>query len=603
MTVRRLCSRMPHGVGAIRRAMAWGITGLLAVAASETRAQDVAERVRHPEISTAIDSVFGQWAAPDSPGCALGVVEGGGLALGKGYGSAALEYGIPWTPQTVTQVRSASKQFTAMAVLLLARRGSLRMDDDVRRYVPELPAYHADRPVRIRDLLHHASGIRDYSQLMVYAGRRDDRDYHDEAYLLDLITRQERLNFKPGTRFQYSNSGYLLLRLVIERVTGESLRAFTRREMFAPLGMEHTWFRDDLFEVIPNRAWGYRPRDGGGFEVFENPYVSHGPGGLLSSVEDLVRWQANFAHPVVGDSALIAQMLTPVTFDDGEVGEYAAGLSIGTYRGLRTVDHAGGGAGYRAHMVRFPDVDVSIITLCNLTSIRPGVSSYQVADVVLEDRLEARAAAADLPDETYLDLPENALRRFAGTYSRPGANVFVVAVEEGALGVTIDGYGPLDLRALTPQQFRVVGFPGPPATIDFIPDDAEAMDRLEMRLAGDTAVYRFPLQRARRLDREEAARYVGKYYSAEIDVAYDVQFADGHLRMVIEPQGRVIIEALAPTAEANLFRGIEGTVTVVFDRDSAGDIVGFEATSSRVVGLTFRRIASGTAGMGGGATH
>ena len=575
-------------------ALVMALGAALAAAATASGAQQTSE-ARESRRASRVDSLVSEWDRVDSPGCALGVIRDGELIYRHGYGMANLEHNIPWTSGSVTQIRSLSKQFTAMAILLLARDEVLSLDDDVRVYVPELPIYDEERPVTIRDLMHHTSGLRDYTTLMLFRGLRDDTDHFSEDEALAMIVRQKRLNFRPGERFLYSNSGYFLMKVIVERASGLSLRQYADAHIFRPLGMTHTHFHDDLNEIVPNRAQGYTPRDEGGYRIFENPYVTVGPGGLFSSVEDLVLWDREFYEPVVGDRAVIEQMTTPGVLNNGESGDYAGGLSVETYRGLPTIDHAGGGAGYRTHMIRFPEQRFSVITLCNVTSIRAGMLSHPVADIYLADDFPEAGRAAASPTatgEAYADVPAAKLERLAGTYTRgePDGNLFKVTFADGGLAVTIDGFGPLELAPLSETLFRVVGFPDPPATIAFEIEKGGKPTQLGMQIEGDPKTYEFPLKEPTPLTAEVARDFVGRYYSDEVEVFYNVAFKDGVLRIQLENQGgRILIDSLTQV-DVDAFSDPDETVSIKFTRDQQSLVTGMTASSSRVKNLAFARV-------------
>ncbi|MBA3693269.1 MAG: serine hydrolase, partial [Acidobacteria bacterium] len=225
-----------------------------------------------------VDALFAQWDKPDSPGCALGVIKDGNFIYKRGYGMANLDYNIPISPNTSFYIASTSKQFTAASIALLAREGKISLDDDIRKYLPEIPQYQS--PITIRHLVYHTSGIRDYLDLTGLAGRHTE-DVNTDDDFIKFIARQKNLNFKPGERYLYSNSGYFLLSQIVKRASGKSLRAFTDENVFKPLGMVNTRFHDDRSEIIKNRATGYFPRKGGGFSVLITNFDGVGDGGLF----------------------------------------------------------------------------------------------------------------------------------------------------------------------------------------------------------------------------------------------------------------------------------------------------------------------------------
>lgn len=329
-----------------------------------------------------IDSIFAPYDKPTSPGCAVGVIRDGGLVFKRGYGSANLEHGIPLTPTNIFDLASTSKQFTAATILLLAEEGKLSLDDDIRRFLPELRDYGA--PVTIRHLIHHTSGIRDYLTLQYLAGKRDD-DFYTPEDVVRLLAKQRELNFDPGDEHLYSNSGYFLLSQIVRRATGQTLREYAAEKIFQPLGMAHTHFHDDHTHIVPSRATGYAPADGDGFRISMTTLDMVGDGNVYTTVEDLLAWDRNFYQPVVGGTRFLEALQARGRLNNGDTLDYASGLVHGTYRGLRTVGHGGSFVGYRSQMMRFPDHRFTVICLCNLSTANPARLARQVADVFLGD--------------------------------------------------------------------------------------------------------------------------------------------------------------------------------------------------------------------------
>ena len=390
-----------------------------------------------------IDAVFASYG-DQTPGCALGVIRDGEFIYRRGYGMANLEHSMPINADTVFRTGSVSKQFTAMIVLLLVEEGRLSLDDSVRRWIPELRDF-GDQ-ISVRQLLHHTSGIRDYLTLMALGGYRD-ADYFSVAELLARLARQRDLNFRPGAEHLYSNSGYFLLGEIVARVTGQSLAAVADERVFAPLGMSQTHFHDDYSRLVPNRASGYAPDDDG-FNISMTTLPIVGDGGVFTTVNDLLAWDRNFYENRLGSGSpeLITRWLRPGTLDSGEPIEYAAGITDGTYRGVRLVSHGGSYVGFRANILRFPEQRFTAIVLCNVATANPSQLGRRVADVYLADELGTRGPdvapePAAPPQEFSLSVAE--LREFEGRYvSSELRSNYVLAIEDGELYWEI----PLGLR-------------------------------------------------------------------------------------------------------------------------------------------------------------
>lgn len=341
-----------------------------------------------------VDALFQEWDTPDSPGCALAVIKDGAIIYTRGYGMADLEHKIPNAPETVFYIGSESKQFAAMAILLLEEEGKLSLDDDIRKFLPEIPDY--GRTITIRHLILHTSGLRDYFILWDLSGLDYANNFTNEE-VIALIARQKELNFMPGDERLYSNTGYLLLAEIVKRTSGLSLAEYASKNIFAPLGMTHTHFHDDPSLLIANRAWGHLKRPDGSWGLMAFRFSLVGSGGLYTTVRDLALWDANFYDNRLGTGgqALIDRMITPGKLNSGEKLSYACALAVGEYRGLKTVRHGGALGGYRAHMLRFPDEKFTVIVLFNTGNVDPAGYAEKTADIFLADTLGPATVTAE----------------------------------------------------------------------------------------------------------------------------------------------------------------------------------------------------------------
>lgn len=406
-----------------------------------------------------IDRIFAMWDKADSPGCAVGVLRDGRFIYQRGYGMANLDYDIPNSGEMVYYVGSVSKQFTAAAIGLLAIDRKISLDDDVRKYFPQMPDYGT--PVTIRHMVHHTSGLRDVYGLMSLGGLRMEDVYTDDEAIA-LIARQKELNFKPGDDYLYSNSGYFLLAQIVKKVTGRSLREFADERIFRPLGMTSTHFHDDPGHVMKKRAMAYEPDERGGIRIsYLQNFDKIGAGGLYSNLDDLRKWDENYYTHKVGGEELQRMIHTRGVLNKGDTLTYAFGNNVTTYRGLRVTDHGGALMGYRAHLLRFPDQHFSVVETCNLGSIDTGPLAQAVAEVYLGDKMQPkteRPVAANRPAGTPATngagpaAPAD-LAALAGEYfgEEVGAT-YRIAVEDGRL------------VAYAPRQERRVLVPSGPDT-------------------------------------------------------------------------------------------------------------------------------------------
>lgn len=422
----------------------------------------------------AIDKIFARWTN-DTPGCAVGVAVGGKTVFARAYGMADLEHDVPNTVETIFEAGSVAKQFTAMAVLLLARDGKLSLDDPARNYVPELPDYGA--PLTIRHLLNHTSGLRDWGSLAGIAGApRTTREY-THAHVLDIVSRQKALNFPTGTQWSYTNTGFNLAAVIVSRVSGMSFAEFSRARIFEPLGMTRTSWRDDHTRVVKGRASAYASASDG--YHLNMPFEDvHGNGGLLTTVGDLLKWNENLVTPIVGDHDVVSTQTTAGRFNDGTPLDYALGLFVHDYRGVRNINHSGSTAGYRAHLNRFPDRHTSVAVLCNVATGDATRSANLVSDLYLTGLKPVTPTAPATPTPAMTPAPTTAqLAEYAGAYSSDEAELrLVVAVESGALVLKRRPDTTIALTATSRDSFR-----GSIGTVTFHRDSAGKVTELSIK--------------------------------------------------------------------------------------------------------------------------
>lgn len=533
-----------------------------------------------------VDAIFAAYDRADGPGCAVGAYRDDRLIYAKGYGLADLERRVPITSASVFDIGSTSKQFTAAVVVLLAQEGKLSLDDDVRRFLPELPVY--ERPITIRHLLHHTSGLRDYIGLLEFSGHQID-DVTTPGDALRIIAKQRALNFTPGAQHLYSNSGYFLLSIIVERVTGRSLRDEAQDRIFGPLKMRHTSYLGSYDDVIPDRALAYAPR-GDGYHVDVSRWLQLGDGAVFTTVEDMLLWDRNFHTPSVGGRALLDTMHTRGVLNDGTVLDYALGLMHGELRGQRTVRHGGSWGGYRAEFLRVPELHYGVAVFCNVASSNPVALADAVAEVHLADALGPVAEttpAAAVPAAGALSgvsVPAASLQRYVGSYrSLGGSNVFSFVVDGGSLRLTSPA--PFGLVAITPTKFRVSGTPvAVEIEFDAPTQDAALAMRARINVEGEPeeVVSRIELVTPTAAD---LSAYAGGYVSDDLDGAWQVSVERNTL-MVRYPGSAPI--ALRPlTKDEFSGRGL----TLTFQRDEGGTVIGAALSQGRARNIPFVRQA------------
>lgn len=515
-----------------------------------------------------IDSIFGQFTRA-TPGCAVGLAKNGRTLYTHGYGSANLEYGVPLTDSTVLESGSVAKQFTASAIVLLAQDGKLSLDDDIRKYLPEVPDFGGQR-ITIRNLLTHTSGLRDQWGLLGIEGLGPGTQVHSALTTLDLVAHQKMLNFPPGTEYLYSNTGYALAGLIVQRVSGKSLDQFTRERLFEPLGMHHTEWRADYTKVVPNRATAYRGNAASGFHQ-DMPFTDMiGNGGLLSTMSDLLRWNENLDHPSVGGATYAQTLQTPMRLVNGRTITYALGLSIGDYEGVREVSHDGSTAGYRTFLARYPDQHVSAAVWCNYAGANPALLGHHVVDLVLS---KPERVATQAGSKTVLEPQE--LAQWAAVYRDPHTDRSLTLVTDGGTLTSGRGRGGMALEPESGIRFHTAQgdatFAGAPGHRSFT----------LVRAGGDTS--RFEEVRVAPSS-IPTADYVGTYASDELDVKLVVAAHDGNLVLRRRPADEF---ELRPVYADDFAAQDLGTLRFV--RDAHGKVTGFSIYAGRVLDVRFKR--------------
>lgn len=424
--------------------------------------------------NAAVDAVFASWDMPGSPGCALAVAQDGALVYSRGYGYANLDYDIPVTPQTVFDVASVTKQFNAASIMMLVQDGKLSLDDDVRKWLPELPEY--EWPITLRHMLSHSSGLRDYLNLFPLAGRNDHYPI-SHPQILQMMSRQRALVSPPGERRSYSNTAYMLLSQILERAGGQSLGEFTAEHFFGPLEMTGSFMYENLEEIVPRRATGYDRNDDGDVRIVHNyNFDVAGDGQLYSTMEDLLRWD-NYLHGAE-KPAFYSLLLTKAHLNNGDPIEDANGIRRRDYRGLHTLGHSGSSWGFRTELVRFVEPGLSIAISCNSDSANPQYLAKRVADHYLAEQLDPQTDDAASSSDDYVAEPASAppaltsdqLAEFAGEFFSPELDaMYRFAVVESGLELRIEQELPLDVVPVAADRFKVSFHPqgwGGPSTIN-----------------------------------------------------------------------------------------------------------------------------------------
>ena len=468
-----------------------------------------------------IDAIFSKWNKPNSPGSSVGVIKDGKLIFAKGYGMANLDYNIPNRPETVFKIASTSKQFTAASIILLSQKGKLSLDDKLSKFFPKFPSYAND--ITIQNLLNHTSGIRDYIILARISGLGPNDNYTDKT-VGKLLMSQQELNFNPGEEFVYSNSGYWLLGQIVEKVSGESLAVFAKKNIFEPLKMKNSRFHDNFVEIVKNRATGYKSDRKGGFYEYMTTLNMVGDGGLLTTINDLAKWDASFYDTSVFNEDFWNQMLQLGTLNNGKELPYASGLAFRNYKGLKVIHHSGSFVGYRTQFIRFPKEKFSVIVLANRTDTDPSKMAYKTADLFLKNqyksnntkRTEKTASKKSSKKPVFVTLSEKELKVFEGDYwDNKSKSSRKLIVRDGMLNYVRSNGRATKMRPITKNKFQMIG-PRVPVILTVNSKASNFSIKLPNAAPKTFVTY----QPVTTYSQEDLKTYAGEYYSVELDVVY-----------------------------------------------------------------------------------
>lgn len=508
-----------------------------------------------------IDSTMSGYYQPDAPGAQLAISRDGEIIYSKAWGLADLERNVPLTTNSVIEAGSVSKQFTAAALLLLEQQGKLSLNDDMRKYIPELPDYGDE--IKIRHMIHHTSGLRDWGSVTSLTGWPRSEKFYNNNDALEIISRQKELNNKPGDEYIYSNSNYNLSAIIVQRVSGMSLADFSEKYIFEPAGMTHTQWRDNPNRIVPNRAIAYEKNDEG-YEIdMPNEYV-YGNGGLLTTTEDLLKWNEFFLGEKLGTESLLAKQIHTEPLNNGLMNEYGAGLFIQKDLGWQNISHGGATAGYRAYLTSYPELDLSVALLSNTSEHNIGVIAKDVTGILVSDKSEKEEK-----NNSSIDLPQNTVLLHEGWYrnDRDGSGMEISLKDKSLManGVQLQplsknkfAYGNNFLLVYNGKRLRHV-IPGR----DTIP-----YSRVEPAIAGV----------------ENYHEYTGKYFSEETNSTVTVKVENDKLILELKADEEF---QMRPSYKDGFKIGNGNSRSLYFTRDRNGEVAAFRVSIPRARNIEF----------------
>ena len=531
------------------------------------------------------DQLFYPYDGDGVPGGVVGIFKSGEVVFSKAYGMANLSHGIPYQVNTPTNIGSVSKQFTAMAILLLEKEGKLSLDDDVRTHIPELP--DLGQVVTIKNMLNHTNGFREVYNLMPMTGWKGE-DMLRREEVIELLKRQEELQAAPGEEYNYNNSAFILLAEIVERISGKSFPEFMEENVFEPLGMGASWVRPNPGVLIPGASQGY-VRDSIGYREAGDLYAAYGAGGIYTTVDDFSKWVGNFSKPVVGGLEVVNRLVTVDTLNNGDTMTDALGIGVGEFRGLKTYSHGGADIAHRAFLIYFPEIDGGVVAMSNNAGFGSSGIAYSMAEIYFGDQMEAEQEDEEPEDgeeneaaETErVTVPEELLQAYAGDFLFTGMGLEIVfAYSEGVLTLQIAGQPEAPLTPLSESEFTVEDV----ATVKFFAEESGTVNKAELSQGGMT----YPLERLAPYSPavEELEALAGKYFSKELETFYTLEVRDTTLTILIRNTEPVKLSAI----KKDTYKGdVYFIGELVFDRDNRGQLTGFSASNGRTKGIRFEK--------------
>lgn len=533
----------------------------------------------NPNHEKEIDQIFEKWDHSDTPGAAVAVVKDGEIIVKKGYGLANMEYEIAVTPNTVFHIASVSKQFTAFAALLLEKDGRISMDDDIRKYIPEVPDF--GKTITLRHLATHTSGLRDQWDLLALGGWRLD-DVITTEHVLKLVSKQKDLNFDPGEEFIYCNTGFTLLAEVVARVSGKTFAEFCKERIFQPLQMDQTLFYDDHEKIVRNRAYSYYPDSLLGYKKSVLSYANTGATSLFTTVKDLSKWSLNFSNPKVGDQSIIDKLNKLAILNNGKTFGGAMGQFVGKYKGIDEFSHGGADAGYRTYFVRYPDQNLSVIVLGNSADFISSNYAHQIADLFLEIPIEKRkeTSKSDLTKTEKLNI--GILAKYLGDFELKSGTLLYFSENENQLFVKATGEETYPLTPISSTRFRLDGFE---IEIEFL-NESESLSQSVKVYTSENDI-----EEGKRIQPFDPSTvnlsdFEGRFYSDELSTAYQLEVKNGSLVAIHSRHSDIHFIPI----KTDIFSGDMWFFgQAEFIRNEKGEVIEMKVSSGRTKNIRFRK--------------
>jgi CubicO group peptidase (beta-lactamase class C family) len=527
------------------------------------------------ERSARIDQLMTPFTGDDTPGAVVGVLDGGKIVFERAYGMADLSFGVPFQVNTPTNIGSVTKQFTAMSILLLQNDGLLSLDDEVRKHIPELPDF--GKPVTLRNLLNHTGGFREIYNFLPMTGRAGE-DHIDREEAIRIVQRQLELQAAPDTEYNYNNTGYILLSMVVERVSGKTFPEFMKQRIFEPLGMNDTRVKYSQGEIIPGASTPYVTADAGGWRSARDLAASAGAGGIYTTFRDMTKWMLNYRDATVGGRGAIELLTTRNVLANGDTTGYALGIGVSERRGRTVLSHTGGDTAHRTFFSYFPELESGIFLSSNNATFIFAAAT-EIEDHFFGDRLDPVVADAEENEAATGTMSTERMEAIAGDWilSIPQLPVEFI-LENGTLIAHPQGQSRVPLTITSDSTATV-----PQLNVSIVFHfEGETVDSATFTQGQTTPMVRFEADELTEQEREELA---GRYYSRELELWLDIRVDEDSLvihRLRGEPRKLTFRSDL-------MFTGPTPFAQVEFQRAANGEITGLMVGNGRTKGVLFVR--------------
>ncbi|MFY0652772.1 MAG: beta-lactamase family protein [Cyclobacteriaceae bacterium] len=521
-----------------------------------------------------IDSLFINWNTPNHPGGAVAVMKDGKMIFSRAYGMASLEYLVPNSTGTIFNTGSVSKQFTAMGIVRLEEEGKLSFDDDIHKYIPELPDF--GETITIRHLLHHTSGLRSLHALFALAGWRGD-DSRTNEDLNRIILNQNALNFKPGSEFLYCNSGYMLMVNIVEKITGEKFKDWMKDNIFDELNMSSTYVEDQYSRVVPNNATSYYGKSDFDRAVEYWGYV--GSGNMHSTTNDLLKWLSNFNEPQPGWESSFKKMQTIDPLKDGSENNYAFGVFVNEHLGRKRIGHGGAIGGFRASIATYPTENLNIVVLTNFSAGNPGGNSNNIAEIILGSNNVKKSKEGVTNNIT---LSTDQLKRFEGQYWNEREKYSrKIYLKNDTLRYSRSKNNENPVIPISDNVFRMLNVA---ANLLITFEKKKGVNQMSVSV-GKQSPSIFNQIIDLDVSKAELSEYVGQYYSSEVETTYRISIKSDSIQIYHPRHGAIPLEPLFQ----DILKGSWPIGSVEIGRDSNEKVSGIFISNGRVRNAWFKK--------------